>query len=225
MNSSQSDYESRPRTQLIRCVFYIPKNREEYVPVMHTIHLDRTFHMTGKKILKMFGLFKFSYFVSDSIRLVSNQFHPCLESIRITLDPSGDKKQIIFLLLSLWKLTASEIFSPSTLRFPNICVHLSYSLTWSFSTIVIGELKAIDYLRHRTVWARFESYLMLPGLSPAALRWAKLLDISWKEAWSEWGLIPCPTGSVRDFDISNLWLLSLSKDVFPQSIMEKGLRG
>lgn len=30
---------------------------------------------------------------------------------------------------------------------------------------------------------------------------------------------------MRDFDISNLWLLSLSKDVFPQSIMEKGLRG
>lgn len=66
---------------------------------------------------------------------------------------------------------------------------------------------------------------MLPGRSPPALRWAKLLDISWKEAWSEWGLIPCPTGPVRDFDISNLWLLSLSKDVFPQSIMEKGLRG
>lgn len=176
--------------------------------------------------MKTFGLFKFSYFVSDSIRLVSNQFHPCLElCIRITLDPSGDKKQIIFLLLSLWQLTASEIFSPSTLWFPNICVHLSYSLTWSFSTIVIGEQKAIDYLRRRTVWARFESCLMLPGLSPPALRWAKLLDISWTEAWSEWGLIPWPMGSVRDFDISNLWLLSLSKDVFPQSIMEKGLRG
>lgn len=109
-----------------------------------------------KQIFENVWMFQFSYFVSDSIRLVPNLFHPCLDlCIGITLDPSWDKKKITFLLLSLWQLTASEIFSPSTLWFPNICVHISYSLTWSFSTIVIGELKAIDYLRHRTVWARF----------------------------------------------------------------------
>lgn len=108
--------------------------------------------------------------------------------------------------------------------FLNICVHLSYFLIRRFSVIVIGELKDTDYLRHRKVWVKFESCLKLPGLSLPVLRWAQLSKISWKKAWSEWDLTSCSMDPMRDFNISNSWLLSFFKEVFSQLIIQKGLR-
>lgn len=72
MNSGHSEYKFSLRTQLIRCIFYISENHDEYIHAMHAINLDHLFHISGKNYLKTFGLFKFSYFVSDRIKLAGS---------------------------------------------------------------------------------------------------------------------------------------------------------